>query len=160
MLVFAGVLACVVLHLARPAVVLSIAALIMLILMVRWYREIKYASAQRSILSRGGPRDPSRPNGLRCYLFGILYPLAYLSSNRDGQEYFTRFHCFQCLLLFAVWIPVLFIQVPFAKRAWACLELLGCIGWIAAMTMAARGKLLRLPLIGIVADQLARRGSA
>ena len=57
----------------------------------------------------------SNPQTVRCVaafvkLFGVLYPLLYLLSvPRDRQNRFLRFHCFQCLFLFALLLPLLFV---------------------------------------------------
>ena len=89
-------------------------------------------------------------------MFGILFPLLFLLTDRDRRDYFIRFHCFQCLLIFAVWSPTLLREVPRASKAMASLDLIALAGWFVAMIMAGRGKLFRLPLLGVIADWLAR----
>src|SRR5271165_2322215 len=55
----------------------------------------------------------SLPNGTMavCFLFGILTPLMYLSTASLRRNDLLRFHCFQCLVLFFVWIPLYFLHV-------------------------------------------------
>lgn len=96
------------------------------------------------------------PRGGVCYLYGVLYPLVYLLSvRRDRQNRFLRFHCFQCLLLFVVLIPLLFVRSGPGARATGFISLVLFVGWIVAMIQAQRGKVLRLPLLGYIADRLA-----
>ena len=93
------------------------------------------------------------PSGGICYLFGILFPLTYLlGTSRDRQNRFLRFHCIQCLLLFLLWIPFLFVHRPAFTSSVG--TLLGFVGWLVAMVQAKRGKLFHLPLIGWFAERL------
>jgi uncharacterized membrane protein len=95
------------------------------------------------------------PSAGMCYAFGILFPLFYLSLvRRDQQDRFLRFHCIQCLIVFAVLTPLIFVRSGSAKYvADVCCSLL-FLGWFAAMVQAARRKTLRLPLIGYIAGRL------
>ena len=94
--------------------------------------------------------------GSICYVFGVLFPLLYLLSvSRDRQNRFLRFHCFQCLFLFALLLPLLFVRSGVLRyvSALACPLLL--VGWIVAMIQARRGKMFHLLLLGYFADRLA-----
>jgi uncharacterized membrane protein len=91
-------------------------------------------------------------NGGICYVFGVLYPLLYLLSvSRERQQRFLRSHCFQCLFLFGLLVPLLYVR----WRPLSILSLILIIGWIVAMIQARRGKMFRLPLLGYLADRLA-----
>jgi uncharacterized membrane protein len=93
--------------------------------------------------------------GLACYAFGVLFPLLYLLFvRRERQEPFVRFHCFQCLILFALLTPLHFADFGRLNQVseWAFFLLV--VGWFVAMIQAGRGKTLRLPLIGHLAGRL------
>ena len=92
------------------------------------------------------------PRGGICYIFGVLYPVLYLVSvRRERQHRFLRFHCFQCLFLFAILAPLRFVESRPAGYA----SLILIVGWLVAMIQAQRGKVFRLPLLGYLADRLA-----
>lgn len=92
------------------------------------------------------------PNGGICYIFGVLYPLLYLLSvPREKQHRFLRFHCFQCLLLFLLLVPLMYVK----WRPVSFVSLLLIVGWIVAMIQARRRKMFHLPLLGYVAERLA-----
>jgi|SRR5271165_339987 len=96
------------------------------------------------------------PNAAICYLFGILVPLLYLSSaklRRSSAD--LRFHCFQCLLLWCVWMPSFFVHVKAVEPFLTVLSLLCAVAWVTAMVQAARGKMFRIPGIGSLAKRLA-----
>jgi len=96
------------------------------------------------------------PRGGVCYLYGVLYPLVYLLSvRRERQNRFLRFHCFQSLLLFAVLIPLLFVRSGPVSSVAEFLILILLVAWILAMIQAQRGRALRLPVLGYIADRLA-----
>jgi uncharacterized membrane protein len=93
--------------------------------------------------------------GLVCYAFGVLFPLLYLFFvRRERQEHFLRFHCFQCLILFALLTPLHFIDMSPLNQVAAFVFFLLFVGWFVAMIQAGRGKTLRLPLIGYLAGRL------
>lgn len=94
--------------------------------------------------------------GLACYAFGILFPLLYLFFvRRERQEDFVRFHCIQCLILFALLTPLHFIDMGPLNKVSEFAFFLLFVGWFVAMIQAGRGKTLRLPLIGYLAGRLA-----
>jgi uncharacterized membrane protein len=98
----------------------------------------------------------SAANGAVCYVFGILVPLVYLSSAKlRKSSAFLRFHCFQCLLLYCVWIPLFFVHVRAIQPVLSLLWLLCLVAWVMAMVKADRGKMFRIPGIGALAERLA-----
>ena len=94
------------------------------------------------------------PRGGICYLFGVLFPLLYLLMvSRNKQNSFLRFHCFQCLFLFLLWTPFMFLRVGPVYTS-SVGYLLGLVGWLVAMVQATRRKQFHLPVIGMVAERL------
>lgn len=92
------------------------------------------------------------PNGGICYIFGVLYPLLYLLFvSRERQHRLLRFHCFQCLFLFAILLPLLYVR----SRPLSVVAMILIAGWLVAMIQAKRGRKVRLPLLGYLADRLA-----
>ena len=95
------------------------------------------------------------PRGSICYLFGVLFPLLYLLTvSRKKQNSFLRFHCIQCLLLFLLWTPFLFLQHGLPGYISSVGFLLCSVGWVVAMVQARRRKQFHLPVIGLVAERL------
>jgi uncharacterized membrane protein len=93
-----------------------------------------------------------RSRGHICYLWGVLFPLVYLSSvRRDRQDPFLRFHCIQSLLLFALLIPLAYWNSKHGSIAFVVL----IVGWLVAMNQAGRGKMYKLPVLGRIAERLA-----
>ncbi len=96
------------------------------------------------------------PNAGICYAFGVLYPVLYLLSvPRAKQNRFLRFHCFQCLFLFAILVPLLSVTSGPVSRVSEIVGPVLFIAWIVAMIQASRRKMFRLPLFGNIADRLA-----
>jgi uncharacterized membrane protein len=97
--------------------------------------------------------------GAICYVFGVLYPLIYLFSvPKRRQERFLRFHCIQCLLLFALMCPLVWWG-RLSKVADAALPIL-TIGWLVAMIQAQRGKTIKLPILGQIAAHLSLKNGS
>jgi uncharacterized membrane protein len=105
----------------------------------------------------GAQTSESAPNGAACYAFGILVPLLYLSVKPTRTSAFLRFHSFQCLILFCVWIPLLFLHAGRGQPIVTLLSLLCLTSWLTAMVKAGRGKPFRIPGIGALAERLAAR---
>ena len=96
------------------------------------------------------------PRGGICYIFGVFYPLVYLLFvRRDRQHPFLRFHCIQCLLLFALLIPVEYWQDRHASNVAGIGVLVLIIGWLVAMVQAGRGQRFKLPVLGNLAARFA-----
>ena len=92
-----------------------------------------------------------------CYAFGIFFPLFYLGTvNSSKQNPRIRFHCFQSLIFFAVWLPLYFI--PRTSRGEEAivglLSALGFVTWIVSWVLASRGRMFRLPGIGDLAHRI------
>jgi len=103
--------------------------------------------------------DAADPNGLICYVFGVLFPVLYLLSIRRIRQYsFLRFHCFQCLILFVLWSPFLLMSLAEVWAQYVSMigSLLGLLAWLVAMVQAGRRRYFHLPLIGIMAERLAQ----
>ena len=97
-----------------------------------------------------------RPRGQRCYIWGILFPVLYLSTvRRDRQDPFLRFHCMQCLLLFALWIPLGIWNNKHASSIASIAFIVLVIAWLIAMVQAGRRKMFNLPVLGQIAERLA-----
>jgi uncharacterized membrane protein len=134
------------------------------------YRQLrKVAAKQRAIDALAGidspasgatePASEPTPNGAVCYLYGIGFPILYFSSTLRKRNDFLRFHCFQCLILFSILAPLIFLQdhAPRAEHLISLLQSIWFLGWIVSMIMAARRKMFHLPVIGALAEWLARR---
>src|SRR5215469_13849888 len=97
----------------------------------------------------------SAPNGVACYAFGILVPLLCLSMKSTRSSAFFRFHSFQCLILFALWIPLLFLRAGRGQPVVTLLSLLCLVAWVTALVNVGRGKTFRIPGVGALAEWLA-----
>jgi uncharacterized membrane protein len=93
-------------------------------------------------------------NGAICYFFGVLFPLLYLTSVKRSENTFLRFHCFQCLLLFAIGIPGAYNLLHLRQIRSDVWLFIFIILWLACMIAAVRGKRLHAPVIGNVAEWL------
>jgi uncharacterized membrane protein len=99
------------------------------------------------------------PNGAECYALGIVFPVLYLASPSRSRNDFLRFHSFQCLILFSILPPLILLHdyVPRAKQLTLLLQGIWLLGWIVSMIMAGQRKMFHLPVIGALAEWLARR---
>ena len=108
----------------------------------------------------GGLRGPAAEgpvaNGSICYLFGVLFPLLYLLSRPHDRNPVLRFHCFQSLLLFTIWAPLVLLNRSIANPLLGLTVVLGGVAWIVAIIKAKKGKTFRLPVIGALADWLSK----
>jgi uncharacterized membrane protein len=108
------------------------------------------------VMDSSVPISNQRPRGQRCYLWGILFPVQYLLTvRRDRQEPFLRFHCMQCLLLFALLIPLAIWNDKHVSNIGSIVFLVLVIGWLIAMIQAGRRKMFKLPVLGRIAERLA-----
>jgi uncharacterized membrane protein len=95
------------------------------------------------------------PNGAICYLWGVGFPLLYLPGARRNRNHYLRFHCFQSLILFSIWLAALFFEVPWLHPAIKAIWVLtGFIAWVVAAVMAGKRRMFHLPIIGDVAEWL------
>lgn len=89
-------------------------------------------------------------------MFGVLYPALYLLSvPRKKQDRFYRFHCFQCLFLFALLVPLDLVKSGRAGYLSEVIVPTLLIGWIIALVQAQKGQMFHLPVLGYLADRLA-----
>jgi uncharacterized membrane protein len=96
------------------------------------------------------------PRGQRCYLWGVLFPVLYLSTvRRNRQHPFLRFHCIQCLLIFALLIPLAYWNDKHVSNIASIGFVVLLVGWLVAMIQAGRRKMFKLPLLGEIAVRLA-----
>lgn len=97
--------------------------------------------------------------GRICYVWGILFPLVYLLFiRRTRQDPFLRFHSIQCLLLAAIWLPCLYANPHTIEmqRIIDAVSLVCLLGWLTCLFRAKKPRHLHLPIIGIIAERLAR----
>jgi uncharacterized membrane protein len=102
-----------------------------------------------------------QPRGHRCYLFGILFPVQYLLLvRRDRQNPFLRFHCIQCLLLFALLTPLFYWTDKHESKTASIAVVVLIFGYLVAMIQAGRRKMCKLPVLGGIADRLSSGSNA
>ena len=104
--------------------------------------------------------DP-KTAALLCYIpvAGWIASIFVLSSERFRNDAETRFHAFQGLYLFVVYLIVEHVLGPilrfenFGFRIGSLLKL-GLVGtWIFLMVKTSQGILFRLPILGELADR-------
>ncbi len=92
----------------------------------------------------------------------------FLATEPYSRNSYIRFHAWQSILLFVVAVAVemvlgallVFALVfsPFLHvAAWRAIELFWLAVWLGCMVNAAQGKRFKLPVIGDLADQQAKR---
>ena len=74
--------------------------------------------------------------------------------SRNKQSSLLRFHSIQCLLLFLLWTPFLFLQHELPVYISSVGNLFCFVGWLVAIIQATRRKPFHLPVIGLVAERL------
>jgi uncharacterized membrane protein len=129
--------------------------------------EIAFAAGMISLLvwnpqpppttEEGKPFQTStdRTRGHICYCFGVLFPVVYLSFvRRDRQQPFLRFHCMQCLLLFALLTPLWFWKSKHLSNTASIAYVVLMIGYLVATIQAGRGRMFKLPVLGRIAERL------
>jgi uncharacterized membrane protein len=95
--------------------------------------------------------------GAACYAIGILAPLLFLSSKSTRSSAFLRFHSFQSLILFCVWIPLRLLGLLHPGKGEPIVtifSLLCLVACVTAIVQALRGKTFRIPGIGVLAEWL------
>jgi uncharacterized membrane protein len=115
-------------------------------------------NSQRDANDTAYSQPASGLSGVNCYIWGILFPLLYLATAPRRQNQFIRFHCFQSLVLFFIWVPLNFIP-RFSRTEGTIVSAISFIclaSWIIAMIQAYRGKMFHLPGLGILAEWLAK----
>jgi uncharacterized membrane protein len=106
-------------------------------------------------------RMPPRRAALLCYvpLVGWIMSIVVLASERFRHERTVRFHAFQGLYLFVLWLfadwvfgPVT-AHAPALRFAGGMLKLAVLGLWIFMMTRVHAGEDVRLPVIGELAER-------
>ncbi|MDJ0802925.1 MAG: DUF4870 domain-containing protein [Desulfobacterales bacterium] len=101
---------------------------------------------------------PAHVAGVLCYLLGWISGLVFYLIEKESD--FVRFHATQSVITFgALTIISIVLQVmPFlGQLAGALLSLLGVALWIILMIKAALKEHYKLPWVGDLADEYARK---
>ncbi len=114
-----------------------------------------------------------RTASILCYIpvVGWIPAVIALASGRFRRDTTVRFHAFQGIYLFVVWLIVDWILGPATGfsmgRAWAGswhtgIPALGLVGllkaavmvaWVVMMVKASKGEMYRLPILGELAER-------
>ena len=126
---------------------------------------------KRQSVQTGPKRDfldnfPPRVASLLCYvpLFGWIPCVVVLAANRYRQERLARFHAFQGLYLFVIWLIVdtvlgrLFghMSTPFFlfhRGSVDILKLAVFAVWIFMLVKTSQHQVFKLPILGELADR-------
>jgi len=106
-------------------------------------------------------RMPSRRAALLCYvpLAGWIMSIIVLASERFRTERIIRFHAFQGLYLFVLWLFAEWVfgpmtgYTPALKFAGGAMKLAVLCLWIYMMVRVNAGEDIRLPVIGDLAER-------
>ncbi len=101
---------------------------------------------------------PAHIAAILCYLLGWISGLIFYLIEKDSD--FVRFHATQSIIVFgALTISSIVIQVlPFlGQLVGALLSLLGLALWIILMVKAALKERYKLPWVGDLAEEYARK---
>jgi len=101
--------------------------------------------------------------GTLCYVpfAGWVAALIFLATQRFREDRLVRFHAFQGLYLFVVWLLVDiaigsffgFAGVVVRRAVTGSLKLSVLCGWIYMLYKTSHGELIRLPFLGELADR-------
>jgi uncharacterized membrane protein len=103
----------------------------------------------------------TKGNLVRCYLAGILFPIAFLTTAPYKSERLVRFHSFQSIIFTAVWgaLTITTNTLQFQMRGVSALLsglwLLCLVMWVVLMLKAYKRKKFKLPVIGQLAERWA-----
>ena len=117
-----------------------------------------------------GPAQPAgdwlanitdRNASLLCYIpvVGWIASIVVLASQRFQQNREVRFHAFQGLYLFVIWLFVEWVFNPVTRNLDTVRHLGGLLkavvlgGWIFMLVKTNQGENYRLPIIGELADR-------
>lgn len=94
-----------------------------------------------------------------CYLAGVLFALVYLTSEPYKRDRLLRFHSFQSIMFFPLWFLVRLVSFlsPLALQVGRVVEFGFFLTWLFLMISAYRGKTVKLPLIGKLAEKKAEK---
>ncbi len=120
-------------------------------------RQASAAVPPKDYLGSVTPRTAS----ILCYIpiVGWVPSIVVLASSRFRDNRDVRFHAFQGLYLFVAWLIVDWVlspmlRVPFVRFHAAGLIQLVLIGvWIYMMVTTSQERMVRLPIIGELADR-------
>lgn len=98
-----------------------------------------------------------------CYIpwVGWIASIVVLASNRFRDDKDVRFHAFQGLYLFVLWLfvdwvfPGFFYGIDGMRTAGKLMKLGVVVGWILMLVKTSQGQMLRLPVIGELAERSA-----
>ena len=122
--------------------------------------------AKEQIVSGSDVANPNPPeNAVRitrfrlatCYVAGILFPLAYLTSEPYKRDRLLRFHSFQSIMFFVILFLVRLASLlsPLALRIEKVIQLGFVLTWLVLMISVYSGKTIKLPFIGRWAERTA-----
>lgn len=113
--------------------------------------------------AQNNPLDQLTPENaaILCYIpwLGWIVSIIVLATERFRQEYTVRFHAFQGLYLFVLWLFVSWVFTPIAEyaqstRAIGSMMKLGVLGvWIFMIVKTSQKQMVKLPLLGELADR-------
>lgn len=113
--------------------------------------------------SANNPLDQLTPENaaILCYIpwLGWIASIVVLATDRFREHKTVRFHAFQGLYLFVLWLFVDWVFSPLAQysdatRGISSLFKLGVLGvWIYMIVKTSQKQLVRLPLLGELADR-------
>ncbi|MGB9288998.1 MAG: hypothetical protein WCC31_09875 [Terracidiphilus sp.] len=107
------------------------------------------ASARRAYLG------DEVPNAGKCYLSGVVFPLVYLlTRRRSRQNEFLRFHCIQCLILYALGALCILLRKGWFTGISDVTLLVVVVCYFFASFEAVDHKQFRLPLVSALAEFL------
>jgi uncharacterized membrane protein len=106
-------------------------------------------------------RMPARRAALLCYvpIVGWIMSIIVLAADRFRRERMVRFHAFQGLYLFVVWLFADWVfspmtgYAPTLKFAAGAIKLAVLVLWVYMMVRVNAGEDVRLPLIGDLAER-------
>lgn len=96
-----------------------------------------------------------------CYIpwVGWIASIVVLASNRFRDNKDVRFHAFQGLYLYVLWLfadwvfPGFFYSIDGMRIVGKILKLSVFAGWIVMLVKTAQGQMMRLPVIGELAER-------
>ena len=121
--------------------------------------------ATASAQGRRFPHDISaRTAAMACYIpiVGWIAAIIVLASSRFQHDRSLRFHAFQGLYLFVVWLLVNWVLAPFVdmvpgpgamQASLAVLRVAVFVAWIWMIIKTSQEQMFRLPIVGELAER-------
>lgn len=102
-----------------------------------------------------------RTASILCYIpiIGWIPAIVVLAASRFREDREVRFHAFQGLFLFVVWLIVDWVLGPIFRLPGVHVRIAGLLQaaviglWIYMMVTVSQGRAVRLPVIGELADR-------